>query len=156
TEGELLAAQHEYQLAQVQIERLCSAQDDMVEDRAQLVAKQHDAKEREARLRLRIAGLEQRILDLRADPAAPPPVETTEPADDSASRLATELSRTEERLRSLERELAAAKASASAATARIGDLQTQARSAELARAAAAFEAQTLRARLETVEQEPVD
>src|SRR5204862_5193590 len=97
TEGELLAAQHEYQLAQVQIERLCSAQDDMVEDRAQLVAKLHDAKEREARLRLRITGLEQRILDLRADPAAPPPAETSEPADDSASRLATELSRAEER-----------------------------------------------------------
>jgi hypothetical protein len=55
-----LATQHEYQLAQVQIERLCSAQDDMVEDRAQFVAKLHDAKEREARLRLRIAGLEQR------------------------------------------------------------------------------------------------
>jgi CheY-like chemotaxis protein len=159
TESELLAAQHEYQLAQVQIERLCSAQDDMVEDRAQLVAKLHDAKEREARLRLRIAGLEQRILDLRVDPAA---TAAAEPAaaptdtDDSASRMATELSRAEERSRTLERELAAAKASASAAAARIGDLQAQARNAELARAAAVFEAQTLRARLDSVEQEPVE
>jgi hypothetical protein len=156
-EGELLAAQHEYQLAQVQIERLCSAQDDMVEDRAQLVAKLHDAKEREARLRLRIAGVEQRIQDLRVDPAAAEPTAAaSEPSDDSVSRMATELSRAEERARTLERELASAKASASAATARVSDLQAQARNAELARAAAAFEAQTLRTRLETVEQEPVE
>jgi hypothetical protein len=164
-EGEVLATQHEYQLAQVQIERLCSAQDDMVEDRAQFVAKLHDAKEREARLRLRIAGLEQRILDLRVDPKAVDPTSSTtaepatptaEPSDDSTSRMATELSRAEERSRALERELATAKASASAATARISDLQAQARTAELARAAAAFEAQTLRTRLETVEQEPVE
>src|SRR5262249_33055003 len=65
TEGELLAAQHEYQLAQVQIDKLCSAHDELVEDRAHLVARLHDAKEREARLRLRITGLEQRIQAVR-------------------------------------------------------------------------------------------
>jgi len=157
TESELLAAQHEYQLSQVQIEKLCGAQDDMVEDRAHLVARLHDAKEREARLRLRIAGLEQRIQDVHLGAGAGPSLAPVElDADGVASALATELSRSEERTRALERELAAAKAAASAATARVGDLQAQARAAELARAAAASEAETLRTRLETVAQEPAE
>jgi CheY-like chemotaxis protein len=151
-EGELLAAQHEYQLAQVQIDRLCSAHDDMIEDRAQVDAKLHDAKEREARLRLRITGLEQRIRTACGDSAAATATEPVElAADGAASALAIELSRAEERMRALEREIAAAKAGAIAATARITDLQAQARAAERVRGAAVAEADALRNRLCTGE-----
>ena len=147
TENELLSSQHEYQLAQVQIEKLCGAHDDMIEDRAHLVARLHDAKEREARLRLRIAGLEQRIQEARGGevPAAPEPAGDV---DSAASALATELSRAEERTRALERELAAAKAAGSAAATRIADLQAQARAADVARTAAAAEVEALRSRLD--------
>jgi CheY-like chemotaxis protein len=155
TESELLSAQHEYQLAQVQIDKLCSAHDDMIEDRAQMGAKLHHAQERESRLRLRITGLEQRIRAACGDAtaaSAPEPVEV--PDDGAASALAIELSRAEERMRALEQEIAAAKAGASAAAARIADLQAQARAAELARVAAVAEADALRTRVGAGEAAP--
>ncbi len=145
TESELLAAQHEYQLAQVQIDKLCSAQDDMVEDRAQLVARLHEAKEREARLRLRITGLEQRIQAVHEGKAAPSPEAAADIAlDATASGLALELSRTEERARVLEGELVKAKAAASAAALRVDALQEQTRTAEQARIAAETELRSVR------------
>lgn len=153
TESELLSAQHEYQLAQVQIEKLCAAHDDMVEDRAHQVARLHDAKEREARLRLRIAGLEQRLQGASGGAGVALPEPATD-VDSAASTLATELSRAEERARTLERELAAAKAAASAAGTRIADLQAQARAAEIARVTAAAETEALRARLDAAPPAP--
>jgi CheY-like chemotaxis protein len=140
TESELLAAQHEYQLAQVQIDKLCSAHDDLVEDRAQLVARLHQAKEREARLRLRITGLEQRIQSVHeGTPAAGTDAEAESALDATASGLALELSRSEERARVLEAELVKAKAATSAASLRVDILQEQARKAEQARIAAETE-----------------
>jgi DNA-binding response OmpR family regulator len=145
TESELLAAQHEYQLAQVQIDKLCSAHDDLVEDRAQLVARLHEAKEREARLRLRITGLEQRIQAVHEGTAAPSPDAIAESAlDATASGLALELSRSEERARVLEGELVKAKAAASAAALRVDALQEQARTADQARLAAETALRTTR------------
>ena len=156
TESELLASQHEYQLAQAHIDRLCSAHDELVEDRAQLVAKLHDAKERDSRLRLRITRLEQRIQAVATEgvtaTVAPEPAPAVEAAVESATTaMALELSRTEERARSLETELAKAKAGASAAGSRVETLQSEMRAAEQARLAAAAEVKALRAAVEALE-----
>jgi len=155
TEGELLAAQHEYQLAQVQLNKLCSAHDDLIEDRAQLAARLHDAKERDARLRLHITNLEQRIQTARdvtpAATASTPVTPHQSTAEVATSPLALELSRAEERARGLENELAKAKATASAATTRVETLQAETRAAELARLATAAEALALRASVAALE-----
>ena len=155
TEGELLAAQHEYQLAQVQLNKLCSAHDDLVEDRAQLAARLHDAKERDARLRLHITNLEQRIQTARdvtpAATASTPVTPHQSTAEVATSPLALELSRAEERARGLENELAKAKATASAATTRVETLQAETRAAEQARLATAAEALALRASVAALE-----
>lgn len=155
TESELLAAQHEYQLAQVQIEKLCAAHDDMVEDHAQLVAKLHDAAERDGKLRLRITGLEQR---LQAGTAAPPaPVEPVEDQGrEQASALALQLSRAEQRARALEDEVAKAKAAAIAATARVTELQADNRRVEQARIAALADADRLRSTVDELERRPAE
>jgi CheY-like chemotaxis protein len=142
TESELLAAQHEYQLSQVQIDKLCSAHDELVEDRAQLVARLHEAKEREARLRLRITGLEQRIQAVHEGVVTNEQTAPETALDATASGLALELSRSEERARVLESELVKAKAAASAASLRVDALQDQARKAEQARIAAETEMQS--------------
>lgn len=147
TESDLLAAQHEYQLAQVQIDKLCSAHDDLVEDRAQLIARLHDAKEREARLRLRITGLEQRVQAAHDGTVVAPAMPEESVEATTASELALELSRTQERARQLEGELVKARAAASAATVRVETLQEQLRATEQRRLAAESEIRALRARL---------
>jgi CheY-like chemotaxis protein len=153
TESELLAAQHEYQLAQVQIDKLCAAHDDMIEDHAQLVAKLHDAGTRDAKLRLRINGLEQRLQTAGTTPTTPAEL-VEDDREEQASALALQLSRAEQRARALEDEVSKAKAAASAATARVNELQADNRRAEQARTAALADVERLRSTVEQLERRP--
>jgi CheY-like chemotaxis protein len=148
TEGDLLAVQHAHQLAHAQLEKLCAAHDEMVEDQAQLTAKLHGAQEREARLRLRITGLEQRLQASRDGGVAP--IEPSAAAIDAVVQaatagLTTDLARAEERTQALRDELARTKAAASAATVRAETLHAELHAAERGRIAAVEEVESLRA-----------
>lgn len=152
TEGDLLAVQHAHQLAQAQLDKLCAAHDEMVEDQAQLGAKLHDAGEREARLRLRITGLEQRVQAGREGTAVPePPAAAIEAVVQAATAgLTSELAQADDRLRLLRDEISQTKATASAATVRAETLQAEAHAAEQARLAALKDVESLRAEIVAV------
>ncbi|MGH7895553.1 MAG: hypothetical protein ACREQL_12855 [Candidatus Binatia bacterium] len=114
-ESEILDSQHEYQLAQVLIEKVSGGHDDLVESCAQLLAKNKDANERESRLRLHVTSLEERVRSLQG--------ESGHPQNEQGAGEAAELAQARERQKTLESELANAKAAASAATMRATQAQ---------------------------------
>jgi chromosome segregation ATPase len=126
SEGELLAARHEFGLAHRQLDRLCTAHDDLVEDHARLTAVHEQTRARENELRERTDVLREQVRSLEVERARLLEVERQHAEENAshdqlAARAAdgeAELERQRERVRVLEEDLVRATASLEQASAR--------------------------------------
>ena len=127
TETELLAVQHEHGLGQRQLEKLCTAHDDIVEDHARASAFLNDARATEAGLRAQIDELREQVQTLEADRVRLLAMERQHDhlaeQDSKASALQVEITSLRAWTRTLENEVAQASAALEQASQRERRLQ---------------------------------
>jgi hypothetical protein len=128
-EHELLAVQHEHRLAQRQLDKLCTAHDDLVEDNVRSTAFLEEARASEAALRLKNEELQEQVRTLESERTRLlgarelDAYEATVPPPEKPSGLETEVKSLRAWARTLESELSEARNLAEQATLRETRLQ---------------------------------